>query len=60
MQTDRTIFNNKPDITIGNKKNTTCVYVNRSFSGDKNSIKKETEKILNINVLLQKYSAFGM
>ena len=46
VQTDRTIPNNKPDITIRDNEKGTCVLTDVAISGDRNVIKKETEKIL--------------
>jgi len=46
IQTDRTIPNNKPDIIIGDNEKGTCVLIDVAISGDRNVIKKETEKIL--------------
>jgi len=45
VQTDRTIPNNKPDITIGVNGKGTCVLIDVAISGDRNVIKKEDEKI---------------
>jgi hypothetical protein len=44
-QIDRTVPNNKLDITICDNVNRTCVNRHCSF-GDRNAIKKEAEKIL--------------
>jgi len=46
VQTDRTIPNNKPDIIIGDNENGTCMLIDVTISGDRNVIKKESEKIL--------------
>jgi hypothetical protein len=46
VQTDRTIPNNKPDIIIKKKKKRTCMLIYVAISGDRNVIKRETEKIL--------------
>jgi len=46
VQTDRTIPNNKPDITIRDNEKGTCVLIDVAVSGDRNVIKKEAEKIL--------------
>jgi hypothetical protein len=46
VQTDRTIYNNKPDIIIRNNKKTTCMLIDVAISGDGNVIKKEAKKIL--------------
>jgi hypothetical protein len=40
------IPNNKPDITIRDNKQETCALIDVAISGDRNVIKKETEKIL--------------
>ena len=45
-QTDRTIPNNKPDIIIRDNEKGTCMFIDVAISGDRNVIKKETEKIL--------------
>ena len=46
VQTDRSIPNNKPDITIRDNEKGTCMLIEVAISGDRNVIKKETEKIL--------------
>ena len=46
IQTDRTIPNNKPDITIRDNEKGTCMLIDVAISGDRNVIKKEAEKIL--------------
>jgi len=46
IQTDRTIPNNKPDIIIRDNEKGTCILIDFAISGDRNVIKKETEKIL--------------
>jgi hypothetical protein len=46
VQTDRTIPNNKPDIIIRDNEKRTCVLIDVAILGDRNVIKKETEKIL--------------
>jgi hypothetical protein len=51
VQTDRTIPNNKPDITIRDNENGTCMLINVAISGDRNVIKKETENILKYKYL---------
>jgi hypothetical protein len=38
--------NNKPDIIIRDNEKRTCVLIDVAISGDRNVIKKETEKIL--------------
>ena len=46
VQIDRTIPNNKPEITIRDNKNGTHELIDVAVSGDKNMIKKETQKFL--------------
>jgi hypothetical protein len=46
VQADRTIPDNKPDITIRDNEKGTCVLIDVAISGDRNVIKKEAEKIL--------------
>jgi len=46
VQTNRTIPNNQPDIIIRDNEKGTCVLIDVAISGDRNVIKKETEKIL--------------
>jgi len=46
VQTDRTVPNNKPDIKIRDNEKGTCMLINVAISGDRNVIKKESEKIL--------------
>jgi len=60
VQTDRTIPNNKPDITIRDNEKGTCVLIDVPISGDRNVTKKEAEKILQYKDLTKKYSACGM
>jgi hypothetical protein len=43
--------NNKPDILICDNEKGTCMLIDVAISGDRNVIKKEAEKILNIKVL---------
>jgi len=52
MQTDRTIFNNNPDITIRDNGKITCMLIDVVISRDRNVIKKEAEKTLKYKVLL--------
>ena len=47
IQTDRTIPNNKPDITIRDNEKGTCMLIDVAISGDRNVVKMEAEKILN-------------
>jgi hypothetical protein len=44
VQTDRTIPNNKPDIIIRDNEKRTRMLMDFAISGDRNVIKKETEK----------------
>jgi hypothetical protein len=46
VQTDRTIPNNKPDIIIRDNEKGTCMLIDVAIFGDRNVMKKETEKIL--------------
>jgi hypothetical protein len=46
VQSDRAIPNNKPDIVIRDNEKRTCMLIDVAFSGDRNMIKKEAEKIL--------------
>ena len=46
MRTDRTIPNSKPDITIRDNKQGTCMLIDVANPGDRNMIKKEAKKIL--------------
>ena len=46
MKSDRTIPNNKPDITMRHNEKGTCLVIDNVFSGDRTVIKKEAEKIL--------------
>ena len=46
VQTDRTVPNNKPDITIRVNKQGTCVSLDGVISADRNVMKREAEKIL--------------
>ena len=46
VQTDRTIPNNKPDIIIRDNEKGACMLIDVAISGDRNVIKKESEKIL--------------
>ena len=48
VQTDRTIPNNKPDITriIRDNEKRTCMLIDVAIPGDRNVIRKEAEKIL--------------
>jgi hypothetical protein len=46
VQTDRTIPNNKPDITIRDNEKGTCMLIDVAIPGDRNVIKKEAEKFL--------------
>ena len=44
IQTDRTIPNNKPDITIRDNEKGTCMLIEVATSGDRNVIKKEPRR----------------
>ena len=46
MQTGRTTPNNKPEITIHDNEQGKCMLIDVAYSGDRNVIKKESEKIL--------------
>jgi hypothetical protein len=46
IQTGRTIPNNKPDIIIHDNEKGTCMLIDVAISGDRNVIRKESEKIL--------------
>ena len=46
VQTDRTIPNNEPDITIRDNEKGTCMLIDVAISGDRNVIKKENDKFL--------------
>ena len=46
MQTERTIPNNKPDITIHDQEKGTYVSIDVAILGDRNVIKKEAKKII--------------
>ena len=50
-QTNRTIPNNKPDIIIRDNEKGTCMLIDVAISGNRNVIKKETEKILKYKTL---------
>jgi hypothetical protein len=51
VQTDRTVPNSRPDITIRDNEGGTRILLDVPTSGDRNVIKKETEIILNIKNL---------
>jgi hypothetical protein len=53
VQTDRTFPNNKPDIIIRDNEKRTCMLIDIAISGDRNVIKKESEKILKYKETLQ-------
>jgi hypothetical protein len=59
VQTDRTIPNNKPDITIRDNEKRTWTLIDVAISGDRNVIKKEAEKLQNIKSLQQRYNVCG-
>jgi hypothetical protein len=52
VQTDRTIPNNKPDSTIRDSEQETCMLIDVAISGDRNVIKREAEKILKYKDLI--------
>jgi hypothetical protein len=52
VQTDRTIPNTKPDIIIWDNEKGTCMLIDVATPGDRNVIKKETEKILKYKDLI--------
>jgi hypothetical protein len=52
VQTDRTIPNNKPDITNRDNKEETCMLIDVAIPGDRNVIQKEAEKILKYKDLI--------
>jgi hypothetical protein len=45
VKNDRATFNSKSDIIIWGKEEGTCVLIDTAFSGDRNMIKEEAEKI---------------
>jgi hypothetical protein len=53
VQTDRTIPNNKPDFLIRDNKKRTCKLIDVAISGERNVIKKEAEKILKYEDLIE-------
>ena len=60
VQTDRTIPNNKPNITIRDNEKETCMLIDVAISRDRNVIKNEAENILKYKDLTIEYSACGM
>jgi len=54
------LFLNKPDIIIHDNKQGTCTSIYVAIPGDRNVIKKESEKILKYKDLIYKFSACGM
>jgi hypothetical protein len=52
VQIDRTIPNNKRDIISRDNEKGTCMLIDVAISGDRNVIKKETEKILKYKDLI--------
>jgi hypothetical protein len=52
VQTDRTIPNSKPDITIWDNEKGTCMLIDVSIPGDRNVVKKEAEKIIKCKDLI--------
>jgi len=60
VKSDGTIPNNKPYLIIQDNEEGTCVLmVVVAISGDRNVLRKEPEKILNINTLQYKFNACG-
>jgi len=59
VKSDGTIPSNKPYITIRDNEEGTCMLIAVAISGDRNVIKREAEKILNIKILQYKYSTCG-
>jgi hypothetical protein len=59
VKSDGTIHNNKPYIIIRDNEEGTCMLIFVAISGDRNVIKKEAEKIVNIKTLQYKYNACG-
>jgi len=51
VQTNRTILNNKLDVTVYDDKNGTYMVIDAALSGDRNVIKKETGNALNHNTV---------
>jgi len=51
VQTDRTIPNNRQDITTHDNEKITCRLIVVTISGDRNVIKEEAEKILKCKYL---------
>ena len=52
MRTDRTILNNKLDIIISDNKQEICMLIDVAIPGSRNVTKKEAEKILNYEGLI--------
>jgi hypothetical protein len=52
VKTDRTIPNNKPDITTRDNEKGTCMLIVVATAGDRNVIKKEAEKTLKYKDLI--------
>jgi hypothetical protein len=50
--TDRTIPNNKADVLISDNRQGTCMSIDVAICGDRNVIKKETEKMLKYKELI--------
>ena len=46
VRTDRTAANNKPDSTMGDNKQGTCMLIDVAITGDRNVIKRGGEGIL--------------
>jgi hypothetical protein len=46
VHTDRTVSNNKPDVTTSDNEKGTCMPIDTAISGDRNVTKTQAEKIL--------------
>jgi hypothetical protein len=51
VPTYSTLPDNKPDIIIRDNEKETCMLIDGAISGDRNMIKKKTEKMQNIKIL---------
>ena len=51
MQAERTIPKNKSAIIIHGNGKGTCMLIDVAISGDRNVIKKEAEKVLNVKTI---------
>jgi hypothetical protein len=50
VQTGREVLANRPDITVKNKKDRTCLLIDVAIPSDRNVLLKEAEKKLNIKI----------